>query len=443
MSTVFSRCIVPVFALILVWAAPAQAIEIKKVVSPQGVEAWLVEDHTNPIITMNFAFRGGAALDPVGKEGLANLVASTLDEGAGDLDSQVFQQELEDLSIALSFRAGRDSFSGSLRTLTRNHDRAFELLKLAMTEPRFDSEAVERIRSQILAGIRRSSEDPRRIAGRTLIKTLFPDHPYGRAVRGSAESVPVIKLVDLNLFKSQRLAKDNLVVSVVGDVTPAALGRLLDSSFAALPAKASPWQLDEAKTNTGNRTIIVDKPIPQSVIRFGQAGIKRDDPDFFPAYVMNYVLGGGGFESRLYEEVREKRGLAYSAFSYLSPFNHAALIMGGAGTANERAAETVKILKDEWRRMSERGLSAEELDGAKTYLTGSYPLRFSSSGRIASMLTGIQLERLGIDYIDKRNGYVNAVTLQDVNRVAKKLLDPDNLTLVVVGQPDGIASEGQ
>ena len=353
------RHLLPVFALILMWGAPAQAIEIQKIISPQGIEAWLVEDHTTPIITMNFAFRGGAALDPVGKEGLANLVASTLDEGAGDLDSQAFQGELENLSISLSFRAGRDSFSGSLRTLTRNHERAFELLNLAVTKPRFDTEAVERIRSQILAGISRSSEDPRRIAGRTLIKTLFPDHPYGRPVRGSAESVPVIKLVDLNLFKAQRLAKDNLVVSVVGDVTPAALGKLLDATFAALPAKASPWKLEEAKTNNAKRPIVVDKPIPQSVIRFGQAGIKRDDPDFFPAYVMNYVLGGGGFESRLYEEVREKRGLAYSAFSYLSPFNHAALIMGGAGTQNARAAETVKILSNEWRRMSERGLSPE------------------------------------------------------------------------------------
>ncbi len=429
--------------IVAVWGAPVHSIEIQKVVSPKGIVAWLVEDHANPIINVKFAFRGGAALDPMGKEGLANLVASTLDEGAGNMDSQAFQQELEDLSISLSFRADLDSFSGSVRTLTRNHDRAFELLRLAKTQPRFDEEAVERIRSQILAGIRRSSEDPRRIAGRTLIKTLFPDHPYGRPSRGTAESVPVIKLVDLKLFVAQRLAKDNLVIGVVGDITPAALGKLLDATFGSLPAKASPWTLDEAKTNSGNRTIVIDKPIPQTVIRFGQAGIKRDDPDFFPAYVMNYVLGGGGFESRLYEEVREKRGLAYSAFSYLSPFNHAGLIMGGAGTANARVAETVKILKDEWRRMSDQGLSAEELKDAKTYLTGSYPLRFSSSGRIASMLTGIQLERLGIDYINKRNSFIQEVSLDDVNRVAKKLLDPDNLTLVVVGKPDGITSQGQ
>ena len=430
-------------ATFLVRAPLAHAIDIQKIVSPKGLTAWLVEDHSNPIITVNFAFRGAAALDPAGKEGIANLVASTLDEGAGDLDSQAFQRALEDLSVSLSFRAGQDSFSGSLRTLTRNRDRAFELLKLALTRPRFDADAVARVRSQILAGLRRRSENPGQIAGRTLLKTLFPGHSYGNPVMGSAETVPVIKIVDLRLFQAQRLAKDNLVLSVVGDVTADGLGKLLDSVFGSLPETASPWKLANIAATAGTRTIVIDKPIPQSVIRFGQGGIKRNDPDFFAAYIMNYVLGGGGFESRLYKEVREKRGLAYSVYSYLSPYNHGGLIMGGSATANTRAAETIKILKNEWRRMADQGLTQTELDDAKIYLTGSYPLRFSSSRQIAAMMTGIQLERLGINYIDQRNSFINAVTLDDVNRVAKNLLDADTLTLVVVGQPDGVQAEGQ
>ena len=430
-------------ATFLVRAPLAHAIDIQKIVSPKGLTAWLVEDHSNPIITVNFAFRGGAALDPAGKEGIANLVASTLDEGAGDLDSQAFQRALEDLSVSLSFRAGQDSFSGSLRTLTRNRDRAFELLKLALTRPRFDADAVARMRSQILAGLRRRSENPGQIAGRTLLKTLFPGHSYGNPVMGSAETVPVIKIVDLRLFQAQRLAKDNLVLSVVGDVTADGLGKLLDSVFGSLPETASPWKLANIAATAGTRTIVIDKPIPQSVIRFGQGGIKRNDPDFFAAYIMNYVLGGGGFESRLYKEVREKRGLAYSVYSYLSPYNHGGLIMGGSATANTRAAETIKILKNEWRRMADQGLTRTELDDAKMYLTGSYPLRFSSSRQIAAMMTGIQLERLGIKYIDQRNSFINAVTLDDVSRVAKNLLDADTLTLVVVGQPDGVQAEGQ
>ena len=433
------RCLAFLFALLLLTAAlPARAIEIKEVISPKGIKAWLVEDHTNPIITLSVAFRGSSALDPVGKEGLANLAASTLDEGAGDLTSQQFQRTLEDLAISLSFNAGRDDFSGSLRTLTRNQETAFDLMRLALTKPRFDSEAVERIRNQILAGIRRNSENPRRIAALNFYRKMFPDHPYGRPSDGTLDSVRVIKLVDLKLFVGQRLARDNLIVSAVGDVTPDKLKSVLDRVFGSLPAQAASWKIGETKPKSSNETLVIEKQIPQSVILFGQAGIKRSHPDFYAAYVMNYVLGGGGFESRLYEEIREKRGLAYSAYSYLYPLDHAGLIIGGAGTANARANETISVLKEEWRRMSHKGLSPQELKDAKTYLTGSYALRFSSSQRIARMMTGIQLEKLGIDYIRKRNSYIEAVTLADTNRVAAKLLDPESLTTVIVGKPNGV-----
>mgnify|MGYP003976250609 FL=1 len=418
----------------------ASAIEIKDVTSDKGIKAWLVEDHTNPIITVNISFRGGSALDPVGKEGLANLISATLDEGAGDIKSQEFQQKLEDLAISLNFDSRLDSFSGSLRTLKKNQAIAFDLLRLALTKPRFDSEPVERIRSQIIANIRRQSENPRRIARRTLFSKLFPGHPYGRPSNGTEQSVQVIKLADLRFFVEQRFARDNLVVSVVGDITEAGLKQQLDQTFGALPKKASPWEVPEITPDDKEQTIVVDKAIPQSIITFAQPGVKRDHPDFFPAYVMNYVLGGGGFESRLYEEVREKRGLAYSAYSYLAPLDHAGIIIGGAGTANARTGETVKVLRDEWAKMNKSGLTQTELKDAKTYLTGSYPLRFSSSRRIAGMMTGIQLEKLGLSYIKKRNSYIEAVSLDDVNRVAAKLLDPAKITMVIVGQPKGITS---
>ena len=424
--------------LFLVIAVPAKAIEIKEVVSPKGIKAWLVEDHANPIVTLHFVFRGGIALDPAGKEGLANLVASTLDEGGGNLTSQKFQRKLEDKAISLGFDASRDGFSGSLRTLTRNQDTAFDLMRLAVTKPRFDSEAVERIRNQIMAGIRRNSENPQRIAAHNFYLKMFPNHPYGRPSDGSLESIRVINLVDLKLFVSQRLALDNLIISAVGDIAPGKLKTVLDQIFGVLPPKASPWKITEITPQSANSTVVIEKSIPQSVILFGQAGIKRNHPDFYAAYVMNYVLGGGGFESRLYEEIREKRGLAYSAYSYLYPLDHAGLIIGGTSTANARVNETLSVLKNEWRRMSQKGLTPEELKDAKTYLTGSYALRFSSSQRIARMMTGIQLEKLGIDYIEKRNGYIQSVTLAHTNRVAAKLLDPNNLTTVIVGKPDGV-----
>ncbi len=430
-----------ILSLSLLLIAPdASAIEIKEVTGSKGLKVWLVEDHTNPIITVDFAFRGGSALDPVGKEGLANLVSSILDEGAGDIKSQAFQQKLEDLAISFSFGASLDSFSGSLRTLKKNQTVAFNLLRLALTKPRFDAEPLQRIRSQIIAGIRRQSQNPRRIARRTLFTKLFPNHPYGRPSNGTENSVNVIKIADMKIFVEQRLARNNLIISVIGDINEAELKTLLDQTFGALPEKAAPWDVAEIVPDATKRTIVVDKKIPQSIITFAQPGIKRNHPDFFPAYVMNYILGGGGFESRLYEEVREKRGLAYSAYSYLAPLNHAGLIIGGAGTANARTGETVTVLRDEWSKMKKKGVTRREMTDAKTYLTGSYPLRFSSSGRIASMMTGIQMEKLGIDYIEKRNSLIEAVTLKDVGRVAAQLHDPEKITMVVVGTPKGVTS---
>jgi zinc protease len=428
-----------VTAVLLALAAlPARAVEVQRVVSPGGIEAWLVEDHSNPIIALDLAFRGGAALDPTGKEGLANMVAGLLDEGAGDLDSQAFQARLEDLSIMLSFSAGMDSFNGDLRTLTENRNAAFVMLRQALTEPRFDAEPIERIRGQILAGLARRAEDPDTIVGRTLNTLFFPDHPYGRPSRGTVDSVAALAVGDLRGFVAGRLGRDNLVLGVVGDIAPDELARLLDETFLALPAEAVPVEVAEVQPAGAGEVVVVEKDIPQSVVALGHAAIKRDDPDYYAAYVVNYILGGGGFASRLYAEVREKRGLAYSVYSYLNPLDHAGLVVGGVATQNGRVAESLALIRAEWRRMAEQGPSEEELRDAKTYLTGSFPLRFSSSGRVAGMLIGMQLEDLGIDYLDRRNGFIEAVTIEDARRVARRIYRPDDLTIVVVGRPDGV-----
>jgi zinc protease len=431
-----------VLALAVFVAAPlpADAVTVERVVSPGGIEAWLVPDHTNPIISMRFAFRGGAALDPEDKGGLANMTSALLDEGAGELDSKAFQGKLEDLVISLRFNAGRDNFGGSLKTLVENLDTAFNLLKLAMTEPRFDKEPVERIRSQILSGLRQEKEDPGTVARLRLMKTLFPGHPYGRPVDGTEESVAKLTRKDLERFVAARLARDNLIIGIVGDIKADALKPLLDKTFGGLPAKAAGWKVPDADARGTGRTIVVKKPVPQSSIVFADKGPKRDDPDFYAAYVMNHVLGSGGFTSRLYVTIREKRGLAYSVYSGLHPLERAGLIVGGAGTANARVAETLRVLKGEWARMASSGLTETELADAKTFLTGSYPLRFTSSGRIASMLVGIQIDNLGIDYMARRNGLIEAVSLADVNRLARQVLNRDRLTIVVVGQPEGVKS---
>ena len=443
MTTLRNRLFATLFAILVLspfTAGLVLAVEIERVKSSGEIEAWLVRDHTNPIISMRFAFRGGSALDPENLGGLANMAESLLDEGAGDIDSQAFQRTLEDLVISLRFDARRDALGGRLVSLTENRVTAFNLLKLALTRPRFDPEPVERIRSQILAGIRQDSENPGAIASKSLFKRLFPSHPYGRFRSGTAKSVAAITRDDLVAFASSRMAKNNLKIGVVGDITAQSLAAVLDDVFGGLPDTAAPWDIPEAEPQSDGRTQVVEKDIPQSSIVFADRGLKRKHPDFYTAYLMNYVLGGGGFTSRLYDTIRDKRGLAYSVYSGLHPLERAGLIFGGAGTTNAKVSETLSLLRQEWARMADNGVTEQELADAKTYQTGSYPLRFASSGSIAAMLVGIQMEDLGIDYMDRRNSLIEAVTLEDVNRVAKTLLRPDRLSIVVVGKPNGVKS---
>lgn len=426
----------------LISAVVAAPTEITEVVSPGGIKAWLVQEPSVPVISVEFIFTGGAALDPAGKEGLANMVSGLLDEGAGELDSLAYQTRLEDLAVRLRFNSGRDRFGGSFKTLTRNRDAAFEMLRLAINEPRFDSVPVERIRQQIIVGLTRELEDPGSIASRTWFETAFPDHVYGRPADGTIDSVRAITTDDLEQFVAQRFARDNLIIGVVGDITPEDLGPLLDRAFGGLPATATPVDVPDVVPPDDDRLTVVRKDIPQSVVFLGMRGIKRDDPDWYAAFVMNYVLGGGGLGSRLNDEVREKRGLAYSVYSYLLPLQHTGIYAGGVGTQNARVGESLDIFRSELRRLRDEGITAEELADAKTYLNGSFPLRLTSGAGIARLLVAIQRQNLGIDYIDRRPDYINAVTLDDIKRVAQRLLTPDNLLIVVVGDPEGIEQDG-
>ena len=437
MRAVLSLAAFVASALVLV-SHPSHAVEIQRI-EAHGIDAWLVEDHANPIIAVRIGFRGaGAVSDPRDKAGLANMVSGLLDEGAGDLDSQAFQGRLDELAIRFGFDANLDDFGGSFQTQTEHRDAAFELFRLALTRPRFDPEPLGRIRAQVEAGLRQDEEDPETVASRRLFATLFPDHPYGRPVEGTLASLPRIDRDDLQRFVSERLARDNLVIGVVGDITPAQLAPLLATTFDGLPVKAVLETAADVAVQ-GHGTTVIDMNVPQSAIAFAQPGLKRDDPRFYTLTVLDQILGGRGSSSRLFDEVREKRGLVYSVYTALVPLDHAALVIGGAGTANARVAETVEVVRNEWTRVGQTGVTPEELADSKTYLTGSYPLRFAGSGRLAGLLVAIQLDSLGIDYPNHRNALIEDVSLEAVNRMASELLHPAQLSFVVVGQPKGLA----
>lgn len=424
--------------LLTVAVMPAGAVEVQRVVSDRGIVAWLVEDHTNPIISTSFAFRGGAIADPKGKAGTGNMVSGLLDEGAGEMRAYDFQKALEDKAVRLSFDANRDTFSGSLRTLAENRDFAFDMLRLALTQPRLDSEPIERIRAQILAGLARELQDPNNVASRRWMALAFPQHPYGTAVNGTPETVRAINRDDLQGFIKGRFARDNLVIGVSGDISAEQLKPLLDKAFADLPEKAAPLSVTPATPAASGAVLVEQREIPQSVVVFGKNGIARNDPEWYAAYILNYILGGGGFNSRLMEEVREKRGLAYSVSTYLQPLDYSPLMAGGVATQNDRVAQSIEVIRGEWRRLRDEGPTEEELKNAKTYLTGSFPLQLTSTAAIANILVSIQLDDLGIDYLDRRNALIEKATLDDVKRVAQRLLDPAQLSWMVVGNPVGL-----
>lgn len=427
------------FLAVVAVTLPAHAMDIKRVVSPGGIEAWLVEDHKVPVIALEWAFEGAGGTDPKGKEGLANLTSTMLDEGAGPYDSQAFQARLQDNAIALGFDAGRDGFSGSMRTLTEHRDEALELTRLSLTEPHFAPDSLERMRASITASLKRDLADPNYVARRQFYSTAFPNHPYGDEIRGTLESLPTITPDDLRRFVKGQFGRDRLVVAATGDISPEELGKALDTVFGGLPAKADVPPIPDVTMSGLGQTILLPRPTAQTVMLMGQPGVKRDDPDWYAATVMNYVLGGGGFGSRLMEEVREKRGLSYGVYSYLIPMDHAALVMASGSTVNAKAGQALDIMRQEWARMAKDGLTDQEMADAKTYLTGSFPLQLGSTQAIARILLQVKRDNLGIDYLNQRDRYINAVTQADIKRVAQRLLDPAKLLTVLVGKPDGVS----
>ncbi|EEX09290.1 peptidase, M16 family [Ruegeria lacuscaerulensis ITI-1157] len=430
------RFLAPLIALLI--ALPAWAeIKIQEVTSPGGIRAWLVEDHSIPFTALELRFRGGTSLDDPDKRGAVYLMSGLLEEGAGDMDARSYARALESLAASFGYDASDDSVAISAQFLTENRDQAVDLLRTTIQQPRFDQDAIDRVRAQVLSGLRSDQTDPNTIAGQTFARMAYGDHPYGSDGKGTIESVSALTRDDIVAAHKGVFAKDRLYVGAVGDITPDELGALLDNLLADLPETGKPIP-GKAQVNIPGGVTVVEFDTPQSVALFGQKGIDRDDPDFFAAYILNHILGGGGFESRLMQEVREKRGLTYGVGTYLVPKDLASVYLGSVSSANDRIAQAITVIRDEWRRAATEGVTQKELDDAKTYLTGAYPLRFDGNARIAGIMVGMQMEGLPIDYIATRNDKVNAVTLDEVNRVAAELLDPDGLHFVVVGKPEGL-----
>ncbi len=419
-------------------AARSRADHVQRIKTPGGIEAWLVESHAVPLVALEFAVRGGAAQDPAGKAGLATLLAGLLDEGAGPYDARDFHRAIEDLAIHIGFGADRDALSGHLQTLSRNTDKAFELLRLAVTEARLESSAVDRVRAQLMAGVRRDANDPDATVAKAFRENAFPGHPYGVSARGELDTLEAITRDDLETMRRRMLARKDLKIAVVGAIDADTLAKRLDETFGALPAENDLTPIAPISVQSLGARVLVDLDVPQATMRFGRPSIAKKDPDYFPAVVVNHILGGGVFTARLFHEVREKRGLTYSVYTHLQEFDQSPMLIGGNSTKNERAGESLAVIEEEVRKLANEGPTEDELDKAQKYLIGSYALRFDTSTKIASQLVNLQLDEFEPSYLDERNERIAAVTMEDARRAAKRLLGDGELLVAVAGRPVGL-----
>jgi len=419
-------------------AAKGKILNVQQFNTPKGIEVWLVKDSTIPVISMSFSFDGGLDYDPEEKSGVGKMVSILLDEGAGEMDSKAFQQELNDYSIYMNFTAGRDAFVGGLKTLKQNRYRAYGLLKLALTSPRFDDDALVRMKNANIASINNNMGDPAWLVARTFNGMIFEGHKYSLPGEGNAHSIKKINRKDLIKFTKDQFATSVLKVAIAGDITAEEASEMVDMAFGELPQFSTVIDTPDAELKYLGKTILLPLDTPQSYVSIGAPGINIKDKTWQAATIMNYVLGGESFEARLMKEIREKRGLTYGIYSSLSPMNYANLIRVNFSTSNEKTQEALNVLRKEWQKMAKDGISPKELEAAKSFLTGSLLLDLTSTGAISSILNDLQQQGLEYNYINECSDAINAVTIEDVQNVAQKLLDKNNLMITVVGKPQGI-----
>jgi zinc protease len=434
------RSLLGALVAVMLWLPAAGAVDIKAVTTPLGLTAWLVQDKSAPVVSLSFSFAGGAASDPKGQSGVTNLMATLLTDGAGPLAFEAFQRRQEDAAASLGFSASLDRLNGTLRVLSANREEGFELLRLALTQPRFDADMVEQRRAQIVAALNQAKERPASVAARTLMATEFAGHPYANDPDGTPDDLKTLTPQILKQRAGALLMRSGLIVAAVGDIDEAELGRLLDRAFGSLPV-GTPLALPPEWQPTRPRTVVVERSVPQSTALMALPGIARDDPDWYAALALNHILGGGGQQSRLFSEVREKRGLAYGASSTLRVYRKAALLVISTASANERIAEAIRVVRAELARLRAEGPTEQEFVDAKTYLTGTLALSLDSSSAVARLLHSMQVDNLPPDHLTRRANLIGAVKIDDVRRVARRLLHDEAMTTVVVGKPVGITAD--
>jgi len=434
------------------------ALEVKKTVLTNGLTVLHSEKHSLPIVMMTLLVKASPLNEPQEKAGLANLTAELLTEGTKNRKSSDISEEIEFIGASLNTSAGKDYTVITLSVLKKDIHKGFELFSDILLHPVFPQNEIERKKGLIKGSLRQREEKPSFLAERAFKREVFGEHPYGRLVEGSTETIDNIKREDMIKFYSDYFLPNNSILSVVGALTTEELDILIkrylgewkkaDNYHPPLipPVKGgrAPSPLaGEGKGEGGfsdgkkiKKVIRIDKDLMQATILLGHLGISRDNPDFYAVSVMNYILGGGGFSSRLMQSIRDEMGLAYDVHSFFSSHKQGGIFQIGVQTKNESANTVIDEIRRQMNKIREEKVSDEELSDAKSYLTGSFPRRLDTNRKIADFLATVEFYNLGLDYVEKYPGYINSVTKDDILRVARKYLDPENYVLVVVANQE-------
>ena len=387
-----------------------------------------------PIVTVVVAIKAGSVAETAEKAGLANLTADLLNEGTKKRSSKEISDAIEFVGGSLSTSGGADYITVSLSVLKKDVGLGFDLLSDIILNPAFSDDELQRRKTSIKNSIIQQKEEPGTIASKAFAEAVFGKHPYGRPVEGTEESLDRITRADIVSFHQEYYVPNSTILTVVGDISKSELKSLIEKYFMS-------WQAKEVKevslpfpdSAEKPKVIKIQKNITQANIILGHLGIRRDNPDYYAVSVMNYILGGGGFASRLMDNIRDNKGLAYDVHSSFPASKYGGSFQAELQTKNESANTAIKETLKEIERISTEPVSDKELGDAKAYLTGSFPLRIDSNRKIAGFLTAVEYYGLGLDYVDNYRKFIEAVTKDDILRVAKKYLHPDNFVLVVVG----------
>ena len=422
-----------IFLLLVLTAGSLHAMpSVQRTVLPNGLILLVCEEHSLPFVTIQFLINSGSWKDPQGEEGLSYLAARGLLLGTAKRKVTTIHEELDFMGASLSSSSGRDYATLSLQVLKKDLDKGWDLFMEVLTQPTFPVEEIKREVEKTLAAIQSAEDQPDEVAEKEFQKSLFLNSPYGHPVEGTKESLPRITQEAIVRFYRSYYHPNNAILTIVGDISTEEVKTKLLPSLAKWPMAEIPKIPFKSSFAKEQKTVKIDRGITQANIIIGHAGVSRDNPDFYAFTVMNYILGGGGFSSRLVEEIRNKRGLAYSVASFFDPGKYPGSFQIALQTKNSSAREAIALSLQGMERIQKELISEKELEGAKKYLIGSFPMRLNTQAKLTNFLTQVEYYGLGLDYPEKYSSLIRSITREEVLRVAKKYLHPKNLILVVV-----------